>query len=150
MSGHGLPIDVMFMTFVSFQICVKAKKMIRSIVFTVVGATLVIATILHGFPSALAAPETGPCNIMLIGYNTDPHGGCYCASTPDMTQLFYCTGYKYNAYVCQNSGGPCTTGETQCFANLHTTRTYCPYSSACSMDCTPSTESCKLWTPDCR
>ncbi len=124
--------------------------MIRSITVMGFGATLVIASLFSSFPSALAAPETGPCSVMLIGYNTDSHGGCYCASTPDMTKLFYCTEHRYSAYVCQNSGGPCTAGETQCFDNLHTQRTYCPYSSACWMDCSPSSESCKLWTPDCR
>lgn len=124
--------------------------MIRAFTLTLIGATLVIASSFRCLPSAIAAPETGPCGIMLIGYNTDPHGGCECASTPDMTKLFYCTEHRYNAYLCQNSGGPCTTGETQCFDNLHTQRTYCEYSSACSMDCEPSEESCKLWTPDCR
>lgn len=124
--------------------------MIRSAIFSIIGATFVVVSLFHCFPSVLAAPETGPCSLVLIGYNTDPHGGCYCASTPDMTQLFFCTAHRYNAYVCQNSGGPCTSGETQCFDNMETKRTYCPYSSACTWDCAPSSDSCKLWTPDCQ
>ena len=46
--------------------------MFRSITFSVVGATLVILSLTQSVRLALAAPETGPCGIVLIGYNTDP------------------------------------------------------------------------------
>jgi hypothetical protein len=50
----------------------EGKKMFRSITFSVVGATLVILSLTQSVRLALAAPETGPCGIVLIGYNTDP------------------------------------------------------------------------------
>ena len=78
-----------------------------------------------------ARAAQGPC----IGDITGP---CVCGPVDPPHNYGFCTGFRYQQFLCMGTMGSCEPHSRQCYGDTSTTWTYCSTDSTCSTGCEAS------------